>query len=856
MVFQLMHWLSLAAVTSCPLPPPMVWDTQAMAPQDSHHAPFVVQSFLDGPAEATLNEVQCPGVAGMGTGEPSQRHWRLINPASVPAGQSWGLRVPTLGLRDLCVFWPTPALGWEIRCSGEVPAELSEGRLQSQSLFIAPSRLDPARPVLLTARSLVHAGFSVEAGPAEVLVQEQTRHTLFKGAAYGSLLALVIYGLLLMLSVRSLGLLAYSAFIGFFTAALFFAENLHQQWLGLAAPLLHIHGTFLFLGLAFAVGTVLLQQFLRQTDAGPISSTLLWLIGGTAAGLEFYSAWKPELGLILGDMGTLLFASGGLALSLIGMRKGKSHSLPLLAGFSFLMAALLLNSLFRFGWLPNPGLASPTLIQLGLLGAGFCLGLAAQREFRQLRKQRDRASLLAETHHRIARHRAEFDLGTGLPGRQRFYQILSERVANKLDQADQEGIGLLLINLEGVRRLRHIHGSEVCDDVLRAAVKRLQGLEISGRVLARTDRDEFALLLPLPAGEETAKDTLVTAAKSACEQMREAFQIEHREIRIEARAGASLVPHAARGSEELLRQAEVAAFKAREGGESDFVLFGQEAGPELLERWAIRDRLLKAIDEQTLDIHFQPIMSLGDQRIRRLEVLARWTDERLGQVSPAIFIPVAESFGLIGALTRCVVDQACAQTRRWQEEGILQQVTLSVNLSPLQLRDAWLEEWLLECVDKHGLHPSQLHLELTENSLVENLAQARQKLQSLAQAGFGISVDDFGVGYSSLSYIRELPIDTIKIDRSFLARLDQSSAEREIVGSVLSMADKLGLAVVAEGIETESQLSFLKAQACPLGQGFLLGYPAAAEATGRDLRRNCAVPRRPNTSREPGPTSV
>ncbi|MCP1728270.1 diguanylate cyclase (GGDEF)-like protein [Natronospira proteinivora] len=843
MLIHTLQWLSFVAVAACPGLGPMEWSDESLQMQELNQVHTV-----RGPADQLdpdhlLASANCLGSPTAASQTNGQRFWQLLNPQSVPAGQSWGLSVPVTGYRDLCVFWPARAGGWQSRCAGPAPDGLPEAQSQRQSIFIAPTALDPTRPVLVTAESPFFGAFPVKTGPADLLVAEQTRNTLLQGLVYGTLLALVIYGLLLLGNIRSLGLLHFSAYIGFFTASLFLGEHLHVQWLGIGTHAWQVHGVFFCLALAFAAGTLFLAHFFRHAESAPWIDVVLWGTGILASGLLVMAGLMPDRALLLSEAGALLFAFGGLLLTGAGVSQGRQNAGPLLMGFIFLMLALMVNGLFRLGWLPNPGLSSFDVLKLGLLAGGLSLGLAIQWEFSNLRRQRDRASLLAETHQRIARHRAEFDATTGLPGRNRFFQLVSERVASTRGPRHGQGLGLLVVDIDGFRRLRHLHGQALSDNMLHALVARLQTLEIGGRVLGRTESDEFSMLLPLPGGQSAAESLLAGVAREIAEQVGEPLQVEGHDVRLTASVGGSLYPHIANGSDNLVRQAEAAVFEARESGGNRFALFGQSEGPGLMERWEMRNRLADAIENDQLSIHFQPILSLTNKRICYLEVLARWHDERLGPVPPSTFIGVAESFGLIDALTRSVIEQACVQAVAWQRQGILNQVGLSLNLSPLQLRDHAFEEGLMHCLKSHGLRPDQICLELTENTLVENLDQARWRLQSLSRRGFKISVDDFGVGYSSLSYIRELPIDTIKIDRSFLSRLDQSSAEQEIVRSILEMARKLGLTVVAEGIETRTQAEFLRRHACQYGQGFLFSRPEPAEAITRRLRRESPIPR-------------
>lgn len=837
MFFQLLAALALSAGNACPQPeafhlPDSGTDAIAPAqmrmttrPDDTLDPDRVL---ADGACEA----FRAPHEAQWPSGE---RSWVMLNPSEVGPGRSWGVRLPAAGFVDFCVIWPRAGGNWQRSCVGTGVADdgVADGRSPD---FIAPADLDASRPVLITGRSPFRARFPIRVGEAESLMAAQARELLFTGAAYGTLAALVAYGLLLLGGVRSLSLLYFSAYVGLFMAGLFVAEDLHARWFGWVWPALTLHGPYLLLGAAFLAGTLFLRHFLHQGRTPTWADTVLWSLGLAGGGLMLIAGLHLDWALIASDAGALVFAGGALALSIEGVRTGKRNAGPLLVGFVLLLLALLFNGLVRIGWLPSPGLSSIDLLKFGLLAGGLSLGFGIQREFSALRRQRDRASLLADTHERIALYRSEFDTTTGLPARRRFFKLVSERVAT----AGDRGLGVLIISLDDFRRLRHVAGQERSDDLLRALVRRLQTLESGGRVLGQTESDEFTLLFPLPTQQSAAESLMDSLAGEVRERISEPLPNGDREHRVTASLGGSLFPMMANGGEALLLQAEAAVFEAREAGGDRFCLYGRSDEPDIMERWNMRDRLAEAIREDRLTVEFQPIVTLGSGHIHQLEALARWHDSEHGDVPPSVFIEVAEAFGLIEQLGRNIMTRACHQLAEWRRQGLAVNTGLSLNLSPLQLRDGSFEAWFCNMLDEQGLHPADVHLEVTETVLVENLTTAKAQLGRLSRRGMGISVDDFGVGYSSLSYIRELPINILKIDRSFIARLDQSVAEREIVRSILGMARKLGLTVVAEGIETGEQAAFLERHGCQLGQGFLFSRPGPVATMDRQLKHDQA----------------
>jgi EAL domain-containing protein (putative c-di-GMP-specific phosphodiesterase class I) len=251
----------------------------------------------------------------------------------------------------------------------------------------------------------------------------------------------------------------------------------------------------------------------------------------------------------------------------------------------------------------------------------------------------------------------------------------------------------------------------------------------------------------------------------------------------------------------------------------------------------LQQALRGAIERGELQLHYQPKIAAGDGGVHGAEALLRWCHPQRGWISPAVFVPVAERFGLIGAIGRWVLDEACAQLARWREQGV--HCRVAVNLSAVQLRQPDLVEQVAQALERHGIEPASLVLEITETAVMDDLQQQAQHLQRLAALGVRLSIDDFGTGYSSLAYLRRLPVRQLKLDRSLLADIETAPASRAIVDAVVRLAHALALEVVAEGVETEAQARLLRELGCDVLQGWHYARPMPAErlAAWLDARR-------------------
>lgn len=848
MLYPLLQALTLGAAGLCPLPPATEIPDQGVATLEREQ--MLVMSdpaSTPNPAQASLPPACAeflPADTGLATLQRGQRSWLAFLPQQVPDRDRWGLRLPVTGADELCVFWPTGDSGWQTQCrrllaeSGMDPEVLQWNRS-----FLAPEGLPLDRPVLVSVVSQFRPIVPLEVGAAEHLNRLDAQQQLSNGLIYGVLLALLAYGLLLLTAVRDRALLYFSLHVGGFILALLLAQEIVSTWLAIDLRWMEQHGPFLLMGLAILAGGAFMKEFLGLDQQDRLARGTLAVLVTISAGLLFFGTWRLDQVWWAGDAGIMLFSVGILVAAGYGFRQGRSNALPLVIGFTLLVLTQIYNGLMRLGWVPSFGLDSFTILQAGLILAATSVAFAVGRQFSALRRQRDRASLLADTHQRIALYRSEFDTVTGLPNRQRLIHRLGESLSRS---GTRFAVGVLAINLDRFRQIRSILGHEGSNEVLRALGSRLRAEAESEDHLGRLDGDEFALVVHLPVEEEAALARLRRIGESVRQRIGEPLRIEGQALETQASVGASWTIEGTVSASQLLEQADSAAYEAREQGGNCLRVYDEGEGPSLLRRWRIRSRLAEALEQDLISPHFQPIVDLKTGRILAFEALARWQDPELGEVPPSVFIPVAEQFDLIDSLGRVVADKALRTLAEWDEAG-LPQANMTVNLSPRQLQQREVEDWLPAMLERHGIAGNRLIVELTENTLVENLAAAGKRLQRLAREGIGVAVDDFGVGYSALSYLRDLPLRILKIDRSFITRLGDGE-DSDLVPSILEMAERLGLQVVAEGIETPAQWERLSDHGCQFGQGFLFARPLAPEVASSILEYGVALPTRPEQS--------
>ena len=415
---------------------------------------------------------------------------------------------------------------------------------------------------------------------------------------------------------------------------------------------------------------------------------------------------------------------------------------------------------------------------------------------------------------------------TGLPGREMLSEHLALAAARAADR-DDAGVALLWAGIDEFALVNQSLGHEAGDAVLREAAQRLEGLARPANVVARPGGDQFAVMLA-DLGADGPRVAEVVAEQISV-ALSDAFGVAGRELRLRASVGVSLLPDDAPTPDALLRHAEAAMHEAkREGGGSYSFYAG--ATREALERLMLTTRLHRALDEGELTLHYQPIIGLADGAPWAVEALLRWEDPQRGLVAPLSFVPVAEYTGLIEPIGAWVLDAACAQARAWRDAGA--SVAVTVNVSLRQFRQDGFAGTVAGALERAGLEPEGLILEITESTAMIEPSCADPVLASLHDLGVRIAVDDFGTGYSSFSRLHQMPVDIVKIDRSLLTGVPEDAASARLATATIGVLAGLGLGVVAEGVETQAQLDFLVALGCEQAQGFHLGRPAPPQELG------------------------
>jgi diguanylate cyclase (GGDEF)-like protein/PAS domain S-box-containing protein len=411
---------------------------------------------------------------------------------------------------------------------------------------------------------------------------------------------------------------------------------------------------------------------------------------------------------------------------------------------------------------------------------------------------------------------------TGLPNR----ALLEEHLRKALARARRGGtsVGLIYVDLDGFKLVNDSLGHASGDEVLREAAERLAMTTRASDLLARQGGDEFLLLLGDVDRERDPEEVAVAASTRILEALSAPFHVSGAEFQLGASIGVALYPRDAHDPDGLLQAADGAMYRAKRAGRGGYAFPEPDGASDARVRLSLTTRLRRALAKDELELYFQPVFDVVDGSLVSAEALLRWNDPIEGQIAPGVFVPVAEETGLMGALGDWVIDALCRHARDWNEQGLLPS-RLSFNLSPRQLHGGSVADRILESVAAHGLLPAHFCVEVTESTAMTDHAAVEPQLRHLHEAGFVLAIDDFGAGHSSLARLRDLPVDILKVDRSFLAAAPQDPQASAIVGAVLALASGLGMTTVAEGVETEAQHRFLREAGCPLAQGFLLGRP-------------------------------
>ena len=418
---------------------------------------------------------------------------------------------------------------------------------------------------------------------------------------------------------------------------------------------------------------------------------------------------------------------------------------------------------------------------------------------------------------------AHHDALTGLPNR----ALLGDRALQAIAHAKRgdRPTALLVMDLDRFKLVNEGYSHAAGDALLRLVAERLRGAVREGDTIARLGADEFGVL----ATDLARPDDVLTVVRKIQDSMRSPFLLDWREIHITVSIGASIFPRDGEEFDSLLSNADAAMQRVKAEGRNGFQFYAQAMTRQATDRLELENELRLALERGDLELHYQPQVVFANGRIIGAEALMRWQHQGRGWISPLQFVPIAEESDLIYPLGEFALVQSCRQVKNWDDAGY-RPLRIAVNVSARQFRDPGFVETVERALRSAELDPGRLDLELTEGILVEKREEAVAILKRLKALGVQIAVDDFGTGYSSLSYLSRLPIDCLKIDRSFVNRVNEHGHDAAIAQAVISLAHSLGLRVVAEGVETAEQMGFLSAHGCDEGQGYLYSPAVRADA--------------------------
>ena len=416
---------------------------------------------------------------------------------------------------------------------------------------------------------------------------------------------------------------------------------------------------------------------------------------------------------------------------------------------------------------------------------------------------------------------ANYDSLTGLPNRTLFRDRLMHAVAQA--HRKETLVALLFLDLDRFKLINDSLGHHAGDELLKIVSERLLANARETDTVARLGGDEFTVILE----GLTSTDDATKVARKILEVMGKPFHLDGHEVFVTTSVGIALFPVDGEDIDELLKNADTAMYRAKEQGRNNYQFYTADMNAKAVEHLIMESSLRHALDRDEFVLHYQPQVDLHSREITGVEALIRWNHPELGLLYPNQFMSLAEETGLIISIGEWVLKSACMQAAQWQKNN-LPSMRLAVNLSALQFRMTNLVETVSAALDDSGLDAKYLELEITESFLMDDVNSAISKLCDLACLGVHIAIDDFGTGYSSLSYLKQLPLNTLKIDQSFVRDISSDPDDEAIVEAIIALGQTMHLRVMAEGVESEEQLNFLKSRGCDQAQGFLISHPVTA----------------------------
>lgn len=434
---------------------------------------------------------------------------------------------------------------------------------------------------------------------------------------------------------------------------------------------------------------------------------------------------------------------------------------------------------------------------------------------------------------------ANYDPVTGLANR----SLFNDRFHNAINRARRrnKNLALIFFDLDRFKQINDSYGHETGDKLLKALADRLAALIPNADSISRIGSDEFTVVIE----GYSDSDEIRQYCSLFIESIKKPFLIDEEELSLGCSIGVSEFPKHGKEMQILLNQADTAMYQSKRLGGNQFHFYSKGLQASSLEKLQLETQLRRAILEDEIIVYYQPKMTLATGRIESVEALVRWNHPSKGILAPDMFVPLAEETGLISAMGEVVLDKACQQAKYWQQQNY-GKITVSVNLSAQQIHKGNLLSIVEKTISRFSLDPKLLELELTESLLMEDIKNTVYTLEAIRDMGVCISLDDFGTGYSSLSYLKKFPIDILKIDKSFVKEVDKNADDAAITKAIIAMAHSLGLGVIAEGVETEEHLSFLREEGCDCIQGYLISRPVdskkiAAILAAQSLQRAATV---------------
>lgn len=421
-----------------------------------------------------------------------------------------------------------------------------------------------------------------------------------------------------------------------------------------------------------------------------------------------------------------------------------------------------------------------------------------------------------------------YDTLTGLPSR----DLFTDRVSQTVLQANRTGgsVALMMMGLDRFTLVNDALGHSAGDRLLVEVARRLKMCVRETDTAVRLEGDKFALVLAIADVDDS-----VIVAEKVLASVKEPFALDGQEVVATFSIGISVLPVDADSGNQLINHAEHALHYAKISGRNQYQFFSKDMNRKARSRLELETRLRRALSNDEFVVFYQPKVSADSDKIVGAEALIRWMDPERGMISPADFIPIAEESGQIEAIGNWVLWKSCQQNKQWQDVG-LNPIKVSVNVSARQFHSRTLMESVVDVLDRTGLDPKWLELEITESMLMNDVDEAVRKMKALRDLGIGLSIDDFGTGYSSLSYLGRFPITTLKIDRAFIADVDTNAKTAEIARAIIGLSRGLNLEVVAEGAEIAAHIAFLRDNGCDTVQGFFYSRPVAAEEFEKMMR--------------------